>query len=541
MNGIAFASVLIAAGSPIPVTPNDRPLGIVDRNQAEIFARIVYLLSRKIKDQSVVEDASDKDLIAGAIQGLHDEVGIPVPEPVSRAIQSANSADSLVELLAITRINLGNHPKLAGSRSMFAAINGFKHAIDPLSMLLSPRMNSYASIDQDFGVGIELEGATGLAWSIYQVENAIATGVSPPIAYFGPVPKSDAIPSPAALPWRVKHVVPGSPAQKGGVKPGDRILRINGVEINAANANIAFRNFAVQRFAFDPQTGRAVDSDRIILFQRNDEKPFEVTLKYGLYNPEAAFGVLRLNETKWDCMLDREAKIGYLRIGAIEPSLDDKVADMMAGLAKEKCRGLILDLRWCPGGYVDPGTRIAGMFLVDGSVIAKMKYRRAEAGNSGDFMVPPGSEKYLEIPLVVLVGQETIGGGELIASALRDNNRCVVIGQRTAGRASIQNTVEAGYAGLQYKLTTGISFRPNGKNRQRKPNSQPTDDWGVRPDEGLEVPLTLDKSRELRLQAELHSLRPADNRLALAFDDPYKDPCRLAALVYLRKKLAAEK
>jgi len=94
---------------------------------------------------------------------------------------------------------------------------------------------------------------------------------------------------------------------------------------------------------------------------------------------------------------------------------------------------------------------------------------------------------------------------------------------------------------VQYRVTIGTSLRPNGKNRQRKPDSGPLDDWGVRPDEGLEVPVTADKSAELRRQAELHSLRPADSREALTFDDPATDPHRLAALAYLRKKLGPRK
>jgi carboxyl-terminal processing protease len=138
---------------------------------------------------------------------------------------------------------------------------------------------------------------------------------------------------------------------------------------------------------------------------------------------------------------------------------------------------------------------------------------------------------------VLLVGSETTGGGELIASALRDNDRCVVVGQRSVGRASVQNVRDAGFAGVQFRVTTGTSFRPNGKNRMRKPDSQPTDDWGIRPDEGLEVPVTADKSAELRRQADLHALRPADSRDALPFDDPAADPYRLTALVYLRKHL----
>ncbi len=138
---------------------------------------------------------------------------------------------------------------------------------------------------------------------------------------------------------------------------------------------------------------------------------------------------------------------------------------------------------------------------------------------------------------MVLIGNETTGGGELIAAGLRDNDRCVLMGQRTVGRASIQNIVDGGFGALQFKVTTGESFRPNGKPRQRKPDSGPTDEWGLKPDEGLEVPVTKDKSAELRRWAELHSLRPADSTEALDFDDPDKDPYRVKALDYLRKKL----
>ncbi len=234
-------------------------------------------------------------------------------------------------------------------------------------------------------------------------------------------------------------------------------------------------------------------------------------------------------------MLDRTHKIGYIRLGPIESGLDDKVEEMMADLAKQGCRGLILDLRWCPGGYVTPGTNIAGTFLEEGKTIAKMEFPNPRTGQGGDITARFNAPKYTKLPLVVLIGPETIGGGELIAAALRDNNRCVLLGQRTFGRATIQNTIETGYCGMQFRITTGTSLRANGKNRQRTLDSQPTDDWGMRPDDGLEVPITADKSAELRRQADLHALRPADSREALPFDDPDLDPHRLAALVYLRR------
>jgi carboxyl-terminal processing protease len=179
------------------------------------------------------------------------------------------------------------------------------------------------------------------------------------------------------------------------------------------------------------------------------------------------------------------------------------------------------------------------MLLPQGVMLAQMKYRNPQiAGNQPEVRNNfAGISHYTTYPIVVLVGGETTGGGELIASALRDNDRCVLMGQRTVGRASIQNIVDGGFGGLQFKVTTGESFRPNGKPRQRKPDSGPNDEWGLKPDDGLEVPITKDKSAELRKWAELHSLRPAESDEALDFDDPARDPYRLKALDYLRKKL----
>ncbi|MBA4188449.1 MAG: hypothetical protein C0467_10630 [Planctomycetaceae bacterium] len=540
MTGIVALALLVSPAAPVPAKPIPKPAaGFVDRNQALNFARLVYQLAEQVAVNYVVAKKDhQKELIEAAVRGLYDEAGQGVPENVKTALARAGSATELVEVLADVRVLLGDHPNLTGAKSLFAAMNGFKHATDPICGLYSARINAFASVDQDFGVGLELEGVVGTRWALYQVEQGVALGRFGAIGWFGPVPKADAIPSPAGVPWRVRRVIPGSPTQRAGVKPGDTITHLNGTELTAETANRLFSQLANPTQVFDPATGRVKVQERTFTFRRGTEKPFTATLKSDPYMPESAFGVIRTAEDKWNCMLDREHKIGYIRLGPIETGLDAKFAEMMSELTKNGCRALILDLRWCPGGYVDPGTKIAGMFLKDGSVISKMEYRNAaQAGTAGEILTPPGGGQYSDLPLVLLVGQETTGGGELIASALRDNNRCVVVGQRTVGRASIQNVRDAGFAGVQFRITTGTSLRPNGKNRQRKPDSQPTDDWGVRPDEGLEVPITADKSTELRRQAELHSLRPVDSLEALPFDDPEADPYRLTALTYLRKKL----
>ncbi len=537
MIGIAAVGLmLVAPAAPVPAQP---PVNgpKADRFKALEFARVVYQVGDQLALR-YVKPVEMKDLIEGAARGLYEECGLAVPDRVLKAIRDAATATELVDTLADVRLLLANQPALRGPRAHYAAINGFKHATEPACHLVSPRANTFASVDMDFGIGIELEGVTSTQWMLYQVEYKTALGHYAATGWLEPVPRPEAVNAPAGMPWRIKRVIPESPAQKAGIKPGDIITHFNGTEVTAENVNKLFAQFAFPPQMFDPRTGLPMPPDRTLTFRRDAGKPFTTTIKGVAYTPASAFGVMRTAEDKWDCLLDRTYKIGYIRIGAIESNLDVKVGEMLAELDKKGCRALILDLRWCPGGYVDPGVRIAGMFLQNNVMIAQMKYRNPQlAGNQPEIRNNFGVSKYTTYPMVVLVGQETTGGGELIASALRDNDRCVLMGQRTVGRASIQNIVDGGFGGLQFKVTTGESFRPNGKPRQRKPDSGPNDEWGLKPEEGLEVPVTKDKSAELRRWAELHSLRPFDSNEVLDFDDPADDPYRVKALDYLRKKI----
>lgn len=541
MVGITAVGVLVvsvAAPVPIPEPPAPPRLAPAERWKAQEFARIVYTVADQVA-ANYVRPVEVRELIKAAVRGLYEECRLEVPDKALQALDQARGPNQLAEALAEIAWQLADQPALQGPRALYAAINGFQGATDPACQLVSPRTNTFASIDIDFGIGIELEGVSGKPWILYRVEYQTALGMYPPTGWLSPPRRAEQIPVPAGVPWRITRVIPESPAQRAGLKPGDVITHFNGQELTPENVPQLFAQFAFPPQRFDPQTGVIVPPDRTFTIRRGAEKPFSVSIKGTSYTPASAFGVLRTSDDKWDCMLDRKYKIGYLRLGAIESNLDAKVADMLSDLDRRGCRGLILDLRWCPGGYVDPGVRIAGMFLPADVIIAQMKYRNPQrAGNQPEIRNNfPGMTRYTTYPLVVLIGQETTGGGELIAAALRDNNRCVLMGQRSVGRAWIQNIIDGGFGGLQFKVTTGESFRPNGQPRQRKPDSGPLDNWGLKPDEGLEVPVTKDKSLELRDWAELHALRPADSNEALDFDDPAKDPFRLQALEYLRKLL----
>jgi hypothetical protein len=145
--------------------------------------------------------------------------------------------------------------------------------------------------------------------------------------------------------------------------------------------------------------------------------------------------------------------------------------------------------------------------------------------------------KYRDLPMVVLVNGDTSGGAELIAAALQDHKRALVVGQRTLGKGSVQIPLMLGLAGLGMKLTSGTFLRPCGKNLHRFPESKPEDDWGVQPSPDCEFRISTDLNRQLRQWWLLHSLRPGTSLERLPLDDPRADTPREVALQTLRAQL----
>jgi carboxyl-terminal processing protease len=419
-------------------------------------------------------------LVARGLVALHEVTGQGLPE-LLRVENALAGTDLHAEVRKVRRA-LGNRQAIRGDEAIRVSLRAIVGLLDPYSVYVAeeePRRG------QRTGIGLTLAD--------------------------GPV----------AGKLTVKGVALGGPALDKGVRPGDAVLDIDGE--STANLSAAIANEKLVGPAGTPVAlviQPAVGASKTVTFPRE------------LFREETVLGVQRLEPRHWEHLLDRERKIALIRLASLNEGTADELEAVLAHLKENGLRGLILDLRDCPGGLLDESTSVV-QFLIPSGVVAKVKYRDDE-----ETITVFRQNSYTAFPLAVLVGPETSGGGELIAAALQDHHRATLFGQRTRGKASIQRTPSLGLGGRhQVRLTVGYFHRPSGKNLHRHPDSKPTDPWGVEPDAEQDIRLTSALRQQIRDWRLLSDLRPVGAREALPHDDPEKDPVLLAARRFLETQV----
>lgn len=336
----------------------------------------------------------------------------------------------------------------------------------------------------------------------------------------------------------VEAVHPGGPAQRAGLLPGDVILSVEGRPANALPPRLAGalenkrvsdwpRPLGEKKKPEEPPAGLVR-----LRYLRTGKGEREAVVLRERFRAESVLGSRRRDNNSWDYFLDRKRGVAHVRIASLSRGTCSDLRDVLEGLQADGMRGLVLDLRWCPGGYLNEAVDVAGLFLGN-ECVATVQGR----GREDSVYRAAGRHHYAELPLVVLVNYETSGGAELIAAALQDHKRARVVGQRTLGKASVQTPLPIGLENVGFKLTTGTFVRPSGKNLHRFPESRPGDDWGVLPDEDCRVSPAL--GARLKQDWLLWSLRPPRSMERLALDDPTADPQRRAACRALLRLLDA--
>jgi carboxyl-terminal processing protease len=215
------------------------------------------------------------------------------------------------------------------------------------------------------------------------------------------------------------------------------------------------------------------------------EQAETVSITRAIIELPSVLGDRRGANDEWEYMIDKDKKIGYVRINSFVQNTADELRKALEQLRDQGVKGLVLDLRDDPGGLLSSAVEISDLFLEKGKVVS------TEGRNTipKSYMAQKDSP-YEDLPMVVLINQNSASASEIVSAALQDNGRATIIGQRSYGKGSVQNILELEDGSSVLKLTVASYHRPNGDNIHRFRDSKLSDKWGVSPSPGMEVKLT---------------------------------------------------
>ena len=276
---------------------------------------------------------------------------------------------------------------------------------------------------------------------------------------------------------RILSPLYGTPAYRAGLLAGDWIVEIDGRSTDGLS-----QEEAIERL-------KGSEGSRVTLLVvhagRPPEERVKVTLRRERIRIDTVLGDRRKADDTWDFMLDRRSGIGYVRVAAFGRETARDLRRALEDMRARHMRGLILDLRFNPGGLLSSAIEVSNLFISSGRIVSTKGRNSAEriwnARKNGAFE---------GFPMVVLVNHYSASASEIVSACLQDHQRAVVMGERTWGKGSVQNVIEMENGRSALKLTTAAYYRPSGKNIHRFPDSKDTDTWGVMPDAGYDLRLS---------------------------------------------------
>ncbi len=379
---------------------------------------------------SPAEGSSDK----AAKQAAADPDSVPKPPP--------EDYYELYRMLAETvdQVERNYIKDISRRELMEAAIEGILRKLDPYSSYID------RSQLQGFREGVESEFA-GIGVQVTIEDNRL-TVISP---------------------------IVGSPAYQAGLQAGDQIIRVEGQSVIGITIDEAIKRLKgppgskVKFTVWHPHSGK--------------EETLKVTRQ--VIHMRTVLGDHHKKNDAWDYFLTTdEQKIAYIRITAFSRETARELRRALVQLKAQKMRGLVLDLRFNPGGLLSSAIEISDLFLSSGKIVSTKGRNAPERSWSAH-----KKGTFEGFPMAVLINRYSASASEILAACLQDHQRAIVVGSRSWGKGSVQNVIELDHGRSALKLTTASYHRPSGKNIHRFPNAKESDEWGVTPSDGFGVKL----------------------------------------------------
>lgn len=293
---------------------------------------------------------------------------------------------------------------------------------------------------------------------------------------------------------KVISPIEDTPAQRAGIKSGDLIVKIDEQPVRGLSLTDAVKKMR----------GKPGSKVTLTIARKHETKPLIVSLTRA---------VIKTKSVKFKLL---EPNLGYVRITQFQEHTTENLVTGIATLYKqnkEPLKGLVLDLRDDPGGLLTSAVGVSSAFLPRGDLVVYTEGRTSEAkmrlnavptsyasgpGQDPLSSLPTGIKN---VPLVVLVNGGSASASEIVAGALQDHKRAVLVGTQTFGKGSVQSILPLGNAG-GIKLTTARYFTPNGRSIQAK---------GIVPDVVVEDATLTSADQALRIREadlENHLINP---------------------------------
>jgi carboxyl-terminal processing protease len=333
-----------------------------------------------------------------------------------------------------------------------------------------------------------------------------------------------------------------TPAWEAGLLAGDVVLKID----DKATETMRMSE------AVDMIQGKPGSKVKLTIARDGLKEPKDITVTRAVIKVPSVLGDLRdpKNPREWEYFVDKKNRIGYVRILNFGKNTTKELKEALTKMEKDDVQGLVIDLRNDPGGLLKTAIEVADLFLREGIIVSTRGRNHANttyrAKEEGTMLSEPGHE----VPIAVLVNQYSASASEILAAALQDHKRAVVVGERSFGKGSVQNVILMENETSALKLTTASYWRPSGKNIHRFPDKKDFEaakidpnEWGVSPDKGLEVKVKEeDRMKYLLWRAErdvIHSKGEAKPKTKTKKDEkPFVDPVLKKALEHLRGAIA---